>query len=83
MNRLDSASIEKPRHGMCQLGGKLELHSASQPVIDSQNCKKCGICIKHCAHEAIHFDAQHIAEIDYSRCVGVVNAWHFVNTMPP
>ena len=56
--------------GCASVGGKLELHSASQPVIDSQNCKKCGICIKHCAHEAIHFDAQHIAEIDYSRCVG-------------
>lgn len=44
--------------GCASVGGKLELHSASQPVIDSQNCKKCGICIKHCAHEAIHFDAQ-------------------------
>lgn len=26
--------------GCASVGGKLELHSASQPVIDSQNCKK-------------------------------------------
>lgn len=55
---------------MCQCRRETRTSFCSQPVIDSQNCKKCGICIKHCAHEAIYFDAQHIAEIDYSRCVG-------------
>lgn len=56
--------------GCASVGGKLELHCASQPRIDSSHCKSCGICIKHCAHEAVHFNENHIAQIDYSRCVG-------------
>lgn len=56
--------------GCASVGGKLELHSASQPVIDSSNCKSCGICTRHCAHDAIHLDENHIATIDYTRCVG-------------
>lgn len=56
--------------GCASVGGKLELHSASQPVIKGKNCKKCGICIKHCAHDAVHFNEEHIAAIDYTRCVG-------------
>ena len=56
--------------GCASVGGKLELHSASQPTITEENCKGCGICIKHCAHQAIHFKENHIAQIDYSQCVG-------------
>ncbi len=56
--------------GCASVGGKLELHSASQPVIRTDNCKRCGICIKHCAHHAIHFNEQHQVVIDYSQCVG-------------
>lgn len=56
--------------GCASVGGKLELHSASQPVIDRENCKSCNICVKHCAHDAIHLDADKIATIDYEKCVG-------------
>lgn len=56
--------------GCASVGGKLELHCASQPTIAEGNCKGCGICIKHCAHQAIHFQENHIAHIDYSQCVG-------------
>lgn len=56
--------------GCASVGGKLELHSASQPVVLRDNCKGCLICVKHCAHDAIHLDGDRIAVIDYDKCVG-------------
>ena len=56
--------------GCASVGGKLELHSASQPIVDRENCKSCNICVKHCAHDAIHLDGSKIATIDYEKCVG-------------
>lgn len=56
--------------GCASVGGKLELHSASQPIVDRKNCKSCNICVKHCAHDAIHLDGSKIATIDYEKCVG-------------
>lgn len=56
--------------GCASVGGKLELHCASQPRIKNKNCKSCGICVKHCAHDAIHLDENRIARIDYAKCVG-------------
>ena len=54
--------------GCASVGGKLELHSASAPVVDKDNCRGCNICVKHCAHDAIHLNSNHIAEIDYNKC---------------
>jgi uncharacterized Fe-S center protein len=56
--------------GCASVAGKLELHSASQPVIDMNNCTGCNICVKHCAHDAIHLNVSKKAEIDYTKCVG-------------
>jgi uncharacterized Fe-S center protein len=56
--------------GSASVGGKLELHSSSQPVIDRKACTGCRICVKHCAHDAIHLDHERKAAIDYTRCVG-------------
>lgn len=56
--------------GCASVGGKLELHCNSQPVIDRENCKSCNICVKHCAHDAVHLGTDRIAEIDYNKCVG-------------
>ena len=56
--------------GCASVGGKLELHSASQPIVDRENCKSCNICVKHCAHDAIHLDGSKVATIDYEKCVG-------------
>lgn len=56
--------------GCASVGGKLELHSASQPIVDRENCKSCNICVKHCAHDTIHLDGSKIATIDYEKCVG-------------
>lgn len=51
-------------------GGKLEMHSASQPKIRKKNCKSCSQCIKNCSQHAISFDENKIASIDYSKCIG-------------
>lgn len=51
-------------------GGKLEMHSASNPKISKSKCKSCGQCIRNCAQSAIHFDENKKAEIDYGKCVG-------------
>ena len=51
-------------------GGKLEMHSASQPVIAQEKCVACGMCIKNCAQEAISYNDNKKAQIDYELCVG-------------
>jgi uncharacterized Fe-S center protein len=57
--------------GGASVGGKLELHSASQPQIITENCKSCNICVKHCAHDAVHLSGSgKKAVIDYAKCVG-------------
>ncbi len=56
--------------GCASVGGKLELHCAAQPVVKTDNCRGCNICVKHCAHDAIHLNPERKAEIDYSKCVG-------------
>ena len=56
--------------GCASVGGKLELHCASQPKIDVENCIGCNICVKHCAHDAVHLNTSRKAEIDYTKCVG-------------
>lgn len=51
-------------------GGKLEMHSASQPKIELENCIGCRQCFKSCSQEAISFNEDKKAVIDYSKCVG-------------
>ncbi len=51
-------------------GGKLEMHSASQPKIKSANCVSCGQCIKGCSQDAITFDDNKKAVINYDKCIG-------------
>ncbi len=56
--------------GCASVGGKLELHSASQPVVVREACVSCKICERYCAHDAIHLDDCRKAVIDYTKCVG-------------
>ena len=56
--------------GSASVGGKLELHSTSIPVIEAASCTGCAICVKHCAHDAVHLDANKKAVIDDEKCVG-------------
>jgi uncharacterized Fe-S center protein len=51
-------------------GGKLEMHSASKPVMDPESCVSCGVCIKSCSQNAISFNAKKKAEINYDLCIG-------------
>ena len=55
--------------GSASVGGKLELHSSSQPCIDVENCIGCRICEKYCRHDAVKV-VDRKAVIDYSKCVG-------------
>lgn len=56
--------------GCASVGGKMELHSSSKPVVDRDNCCGCKLCEKNCAHDAIHIDEHHKAVINYENCVG-------------
>lgn len=49
--------------------GKMEMHSAGKPYVETEKCIGCGACIKICAHDAPHI-AERKASIDQSKCVG-------------
>ena len=55
--------------GSASVGGKLELHSSSQPQINEDNCIGCRICEKYCRHDAVKV-VDRLAVIDYDKCVG-------------
>ena len=48
--------------------GKLEMHAAGKPSVDSGVCRSCGKCVRFCAVSAITIDKK--AVIDQERCVG-------------
>ncbi len=50
--------------------GKKEMHSSGKPKVNSLLCKKCGLCSKMCAHDAISFGQDKKAMIDNEKCVG-------------
>lgn len=51
-------------------GGKLEMHSSSKPFIVEKNCVSCGQCIRYCPADAISFDLNKKAVINYDLCIG-------------
>jgi len=56
--------------GGASVAGKLELHSGAQPRVDREHCVGCGVCVRNCAHDAIHLDEEHKAVINSDGCVG-------------
>jgi uncharacterized Fe-S center protein len=56
--------------GSASAGGKMELHSSSQPVIDAEVCTSCGQCVKYCASHAVVLNERKKAIIDGEKCVG-------------
>jgi uncharacterized Fe-S center protein len=41
----------------------------SRPKIDSNKCKKCGICAEDCPPKAMTFIHGHVPKIDYGKCI--------------
>jgi uncharacterized Fe-S center protein len=56
--------------GSGAIGGKLEMHSDSQPSVVRDNCTGCEVCVHNCAHDAIKLDTENKASIDYQKCTG-------------
>ncbi len=51
--------------------GKMEMHYNGKPVVSENKCKKCKLCAKICAHDAICYDEiTGIASINHDKCVG-------------
>lgn len=50
--------------------GKMEQHNGGKPSIAPELCRGCGMCMKNCAQDALHFDESHKAVIDHNKCVG-------------
>ncbi|MDR3053484.1 MAG: DUF362 domain-containing protein [Coriobacteriales bacterium] len=50
-------------------GGKMEMHSATEPKIRQETCIGCGKCVRYCASDAIGLSAR-TAFIDPVACVG-------------
>ncbi len=49
--------------------GKMEMHSAGKPTVDTELCIGCGRCAKVCAHDAPDLSSGK-AVIDHDKCVG-------------
>ncbi len=56
--------------GSGSVGGKLEMHSNSQPGILAEKCTGCRMCERNCAHAAVRVGKDGKAAIDYAACVG-------------
>lgn len=56
--------------GSASVGGKLHLHSDSQPTVNRDNCVGCGQCEANCRHGAIRVAEDGVAAIDKTLCVG-------------
>lgn len=50
--------------------GKMEQHYSGKPLVHSELCRGCGCCAKDCGQDAISFDENHKAVIDWNKCVG-------------
>jgi uncharacterized Fe-S center protein len=56
--------------GCASRGGKMDMHSTSQPFIDKKTCTACRMCVKYCNQQAIVISPEKCAVIDYEKCIG-------------
>ena len=54
--------------GSASRAGKMDMHAAGKPSVDSSLCTACGACVKNCAHEGIALKSGK-AQIDNHKCV--------------
>ena len=50
--------------------GKMDQHSSGAPAVQRELCRGCHRCAKECGSDAIHYDAENKAVIDYDLCKG-------------
>ncbi len=50
--------------------GKMHMHSDGKPTVNTEKCRKCGVCIEYCAHEGISYGPDKIANINHDNCLG-------------
>ena len=50
--------------------GKMEQHAAGKPRISRRSCVGCRKCSTQCAHDALSYDEDRKAVIDWDKCVG-------------
>ena len=62
-------AIKNVGMGCGSRAGKMEMHSAGKPVVQTRICIGCGACARNCAHGAISFTDKK-AKIDHNKCVG-------------
>ena len=63
-------AIKNVGMGCGSRAGKMEQHSSGKPLVDTSSCRKCKQCQKICAHGAISYSEEGIAQIDHTKCVG-------------
>ena len=63
-------AIKNVGMGCGSRAGKMEQHSSGKPLVNKSNCRKCKQCQKICAHSAISYSEEGIAQIDHTKCVG-------------
>lgn len=49
--------------------GKMEMHSSGTPMIKTEDCIGCGMCVKNCANDGVHVIDKK-AVIDEEKCLG-------------
>ena len=62
-------AIKNLAMGCSSREGKMEQHSTVAPTVSEQDCTGCGVCLKACAHDAIHM-SEGIAQIVQDACTG-------------
>ncbi|HHT50567.1 MAG TPA: DUF362 domain-containing protein [Eubacteriaceae bacterium] len=61
-------AIKQLAMGFASRGGKLAQHSGLSPIVESEKCIACGLCVEKCDFDAICLEDYAI--IDKDKCVG-------------